>query len=378
MSKIKVLSIGHSYVVASNRRFMEKIGEQDEFEVTIVAPKFMRAALNDTYAEKNTSPKTSLILLNAFFTKWIHIFFYMGLGRIIKKGSYDIIHLWEEPYILSGYQIARLAKKANIPLIFSTYQNNNKKYPWPFSYFEKFVLKYSSAWCAWAKLVFNNLKLRGYDEKKGHLIYPGIDEKSFFPITNTDEKNKLKSQLGLQSPTIVFLGRFVEDKGISYLLEALEKISEPWNLLLIGKGNLEDMIQKWIVKNNFQNKAQIKFLKHDEVPAWLRACDILVAPSITMNNWREQFGRMLVEGFASGLTVMGSNSGEIPYVIAEAGVIFKEKDSKDLQEKLMRVLQNPMTQLEYSKKGHERFKNNFSLSQVSSRYANLIKEVVNG
>ena len=54
--------------------------------------------------------------------------------------------------------------------------------------------------------------------------------------------------------------------------------------------------------------------------------DILVAPSQTVSNWREQFGRMLIEAFACGVPVIGSDSGEIPYVIQDAGVVVGEKD----------------------------------------------------
>ena len=40
--------------------------------------------------------------------------------------------------------------------------------------------------------------------------------------------------------------------------------------------------------------------------------DVLCAPSQTTPRWREQFGRMLIEAFASGVAVIASTSGEIP------------------------------------------------------------------
>ena len=45
-----------------------------------------------------------------------------------------------------------------------------------------------------------------------------------------------------------------------------------------------------------------------------------------MPNWSEQFGRMIIEGFATGLVVVGSDSGEIPHVIGDAGIVVGEKD----------------------------------------------------
>jgi glycosyltransferase involved in cell wall biosynthesis len=68
----------------------------------------------------------------------------------------------------------------------------------------------------------------------------------------------------------------------------------------------------------------ITTVQHDEVPGYLNAMDVLCAPSQTTPRWREQFGRMLIEAFASGVAVVASTSGEIPYVVADAGVLVPE------------------------------------------------------
>ena len=58
---------------------------------------------------------------------------------------------------------------------------------------------------------------------------------------------------------------------------------------------------------------------HDDVPEYLNAMDLLCAPSQTTARWREQFGRMLIEAMACGVPVVASRSGEIPYVVGDAG-----------------------------------------------------------
>jgi glycosyltransferase involved in cell wall biosynthesis len=58
---------------------------------------------------------------------------------------------------------------------------------------------------------------------------------------------------------------------------------------------------------------------HDEVPAYLNAMDLLCAPSLTTPSWREQLGRMVVEALACGVPVISSDSGELPFVVADAG-----------------------------------------------------------
>jgi glycosyltransferase involved in cell wall biosynthesis len=52
--------------------------------------------------------------------------------------------------------------------------------------------------------------------------------------------------------------------------------------------------------------------------------DLLAAPSLTTAKWREQFGRMIVESFACGVPVVASDSGEIPHVVGDAGIVVPE------------------------------------------------------
>ena len=60
-------------------------------------------------------------------------------------------------------------------------------------------------------------------------------------------------------------------------------------------------------------------VKHDDVPGYLNVMDLVAAPSQTTKQWREQFGRMLIEAFACGVCVVASDSGEIPYVVGRCG-----------------------------------------------------------
>ena len=94
--------------------------------------------------------------------------------------------------------------------------------------------------------------------------------------------------------------------------------------------------------------------RHDEVPEVLPAADVLIAPSQTRSNWKEQFGRMVVEAFASGVPVIGSDSGEIPHVVGEAGLIVGESDVKGWAEAVQKVLSDSDLANNLKSKGLER------------------------
>jgi glycosyltransferase involved in cell wall biosynthesis len=58
--------------------------------------------------------------------------------------------------------------------------------------------------------------------------------------------------------------------------------------------------------------------------------DILVLPSRTSAQWKEQFGLVLVQAMASAVVVVGSTCGAIPDVIGNAGIVFPEGNEKAL------------------------------------------------
>jgi glycosyltransferase involved in cell wall biosynthesis len=68
-----------------------------------------------------------------------------------------------------------------------------------------------------------------------------------------------------------------------------------------------------------------------------RAIDVLVVPSLTTRNWAEQFGRVVVEAMANDVPVIGSDSGAIPEVIGDAGLVVPEGDAEALAGALERL-----------------------------------------
>ena len=136
---------------------MENIASDPDFEVTIAAPMVFNGSLRKIELEKNSSSHVEVVPLKAYLTKSIHLFFYTGIDKLLKSREFDLIHIWEEPYIVAGMQIAYLAKKNNVPYFFRSAQSLNKKYPFPFNFFEKYVVKNASGWNAGAHLVFKNL-----------------------------------------------------------------------------------------------------------------------------------------------------------------------------------------------------------------------------
>ncbi len=101
------------------------------------------------------------------------------------------------------------------------------------------------------------------------------------------------------------------------------------------------------------------------MPEYLNILDCLVLPSRTRENWKEQFGRVLIEAMACEVPVLGSSSGEIPNVIGEAGAVFPEGDSRQLGKILEDLMKNDIQRKELGKAGSQRVQNNYTQQKIA-------------
>ena len=140
---------------------------------------------------------------------------------------------------------------------------------------------------------------------------------------------------------ILFVGRLAEKKGVTYLIEAMKEVDA--KLVIVGKGTLEYDLKRQAE----DQKDKIVFLgakTHDELKTIYSSSDIFVAPSITAKDGdKEGFGLVFLEAMASGLPVVGSNSGGIPDIVndGENGFLTEEKNSHDLAKKINYLLSHP-------------------------------------
>jgi glycosyltransferase involved in cell wall biosynthesis len=138
--------------------------------------------------------------------------------------------------------------------------------------------------------------------------------------------------------TVGFAGRLIEEKGIWDLIAACRRLDEPVRLLLVGDGPLRSALADLDLPGEVRIWSG---LSHERMPDAYAEMDVLVLPSRTTATWAEQFGRVLVEALWCGVPVIGSNSGEIPWVIGATGGgrLFSEGNEEALAA-VLRELQN--------------------------------------
>jgi glycosyltransferase involved in cell wall biosynthesis len=369
--RLRVLTIGHSYVVAENRALIREVARDPELDVTVAAPLAFRSGLGRIELQPEP-PESNLTLkpLAARLTQWTQIFAYdaRGLDSLIGKGGFDVVHAWEEPYIYAGYQIARAMARSDAAFCFRTAQNIDKRYPFPFSRFERATLERAQGWIAGGNLVFESRIRRGYPRERGRIMTLAVDLDAFKPLA-PERKQTVARDLGLRPPIVAYVGRLTRAKGIDLMMRAMDTVgsSIPWSLLVMGAGPMEGDLRKWIAARGWIDRVQIRLVPHRDVPAYLGAADLLLAPSQTGPRWREQFGRMVIEAFACGVPVLGSDSGEIPYVIGDAGKILPEKDADAWGQAIVEMLGSAELRTEMARRGFDRVQA-YSVVAVARQY----------
>ncbi len=379
MLQRRLLTVAHSYVVGLNRRLAHELARagQGRWQVTCVAPKRFRGDLRSIELEPVEDEPCRLEAIDAYLSRQAHLFFYGARLRELLGRAWHLVHAWEEPYVVAGYQLASWANPA-ARYVFWTAQNLSKHYPPPFSWFERSVLERADGWLYCGHTVSEALgRHAGYASLPSMPAPLGVDLEAFAPDPGL--RRAVHERLGWSAvgpPVVGFSGRFVEEKGLGLLLQALSAIKAPFRALFLGAGPLQGKITSFAAR--FGDRVRTLAVPHAEVPKYLNAMDVLCAPSRTTRRWREQFGRMLAEAMACGVPVLGSDSGEIPFVIADAGRVLAEGDTLAWTRALDELLDDPASRRDLGQRGLERVRREYAWPVVAARQLSFFDQLMDG
>jgi glycosyltransferase involved in cell wall biosynthesis len=340
-----------------------------ECELTLVIPYQWPG-----YASEQLPKPEGFVLerLPIYFPGHNHLHFYKDLGSILAKYKPDLVHIDEEPYSLVTTQAMFLSKKVGAKAIAFTWQNIFKKYPPPFAQMERYVYKNAPAIIAGNQEAAGILRAKGYSGLIPVIPQFGIDLTLFSPQL----ADKSRFSIDEKTLSVAYVGRLAPEKGVDTLIQAAAMLDQVM-VYIVGTGPAQRQLEKLVL--SYQLGKRVRFLgglPSTEVPVFMASVDVLVLPSRTTARWKEQFGRVLVEAMASGTAVVGSNSGEIPHVIGDAGLVFAEGDAEDLAAALQR-LQEPSFRFAMVQRGLERAKL-FSQERIVQATLQVYRQVLEG
>jgi glycosyltransferase involved in cell wall biosynthesis len=137
-----------------------------------------------------------------------------------------------------------------------------------------------------------------------------IDQLKYAPA----QKDRVKGNLGFNNKFVVlFVGRFIEKKGVKVLLDVARQIDKQINFVFIGDNSpLAGLVRE--SSGKLKNVSIVEGIRGAELVPYYQMADLLVIPSL----YDEAFGKVIIEALSCGTPVIGSNRGEIPSVINES------------------------------------------------------------
>jgi glycosyltransferase involved in cell wall biosynthesis len=392
-SCIRVLSVDHTAGVASFRKKFDALASHPGLELTVVAPE----RWVENYRTVDASPedaagfrfRTGAVVWPGYENR---AFFRTGLGASIRAARPDILHLWEEPFSVITLQAlahaALWAPRAKILFFSSDNLSRDYRYGYRPSWFYAGVERLAHRRCAAGTAVSEEVAavLRAKGFRKPLAVIPhGIDLADYPPALGDVEeigrrapRAEIVERLGLEPPVVGYVGRLLRQKGVDILLRAVAALSETKaSLAVIGDGPDRAALEALASELGLGRRVRfLPALPHGGVPAVLACMEVLVLPSRPTPKWKEQFGRVLVEGMAAGCVVIGSSSGAIPEVLEDAGIVFREEDADDLARALGRALGEPGLAPMLRIRGRARVRERYTWHAVAARLVDFYGQVL--
>ncbi|MDX2099949.1 MAG: hormogonium polysaccharide biosynthesis glycosyltransferase HpsO [Leptolyngbyaceae cyanobacterium bins.59] len=369
---MRILVASHTYIVDLNcEKFRALAHLEPGIEVTVVVPQRWKpgGVQNRLIETRSWADGSFRVVPVSNFSQNNQglLTFGLDLVSLLREFRPQIIQVEQGSKALAYSQLITLNRLLGLRAknFFFTWWNLPYRLKFPISLLEDYNLRHTHGLVSGNQDGVEILREHGYHGPAQVMPQLGVDESLFRP----QPQPELAAQLGIQPDEFVigFVGRFVEEKGLMTLAKALAGLKDqapgPWKCLLLGRGPLKDSLQEWAKTTGLTDRLiLVESVAHDQVPQYINLMHTLVLPSetsyqfktLTSVGWKEQFGHVLIEAMACQVPVIGSDSGEIPFVIGDAGLTFPEKNAEALRDCLHKLMAQPELRTDLAKRGYDR------------------------
>ncbi len=312
----RILVVSHPSVVEANQDVYAELSRRGH-DVHLIVPhtwthEYSDAPLSPTFRPELRSQARAVRVLGAGHPQR-HVY-RVRAGALLADVAPDFVLLEQEPFSLSAAQWGRAASRAGVPFALQHDENRRTSWPLPVRRVRAALLDRAAFVAARSPRAAALL----IDERPA-LRAPVIPH----PIPEWEVPPRVRD--GVEQFTVGYAGRIVAEKGIRDLLAAVRRLPAA-RLLVVGDGPLLGEVRDSGLEVEVRTAAS-----SDDMPQHYADMDVLVLPSRTVGHWAEQFGRVLPEAAMCGTPVIGSDSGEIPWVVAAlGGRVFPEGDIEAL------------------------------------------------
>jgi len=364
--RLRVSLLSKALVVGAYQRKCELIAAHDDIDLTVLLPPAWAGQHLERAHTRGYVLRVIPLRLNGHF----HLHHYPTLAQELRCAAPLVLHVDEEPYNLATWlavrQAGRLRSRPRV--LFFSWQNILRRYPPPFCYMERDVLSRADAaivGSAEARVVW---QAKGF--RKPIYVIPqfGVDEDRFSPLPSADKT--------AAAFTVGYAGRLVPEKGVDVLIKAFSQLPSLARLVIAGSGPAEAALRQ--LAHDLGVAERVTFcapIPSTQMPTFYRSLDVFVLPSRTQPNWKEQFGRVLIEAMACGVPVVASRCGEAPSVVGDAGLLFDEEDTAALVTNLNELMSQPRRREVLGQRGRARVIQRYTMRRIADQTVEVYREL---
>ena len=222
----------------------------------------------------------------------------------------------------------------------------------------------------------------GADSRKIFIASNSIDNKLFIDALNKchSQRDSLRSKFGLENKVVIlYVGRIVPEKGLTFLLDAFKKLKSENNAIafvLIGYGELQGKLQK-ICKT--ENISDVLFLgtvtDYKEIVRYYDASDIFVLPTL-----EDVWGFVINEAMVCGLPVVSTYASQAACEmvnVGENGYLVEKGNSKELYKVLKTLIFNAELRKQMGKNSTKIVNKQFSVKSMAEVFVQTLHYSLN-
>jgi glycosyltransferase involved in cell wall biosynthesis len=361
----RLLVVSHPAVLAVNQLPYAELRRYG-WDPFIVAPALWRHEYRTTAFPPEVLPELSgrVVGRRVVFSGRVQRHVYMSRpGRLIDEVKPDLAFLEEEPTSAPAFQWSVPLVRRGIPFGMQADENLERLWPLPARLFRSWTLPRAAFVAARSPTAAALIRR----------VRPAVRA----PLIPHHVPGWPQGELPQRGPFVVgFAGRLVRAKGLDTLIDAasgLDRVA----VRLVGNGPLRDELSRRAASKSVELQIHTT-VRHEDMPAAYAGFGVLVLPSRTTSTWAEQFGRVLVEALWCGVPVIGSDSGEIPWVIntTGGGLVFPEGDVQALARAIIRLRDSAELRRGLAHRGRLRVQELFSVAAVARAYDRALSEAL--
>jgi glycosyltransferase involved in cell wall biosynthesis len=296
-----------------------------------------------------------------------------------RRRRYDLVHVhWAVPHGLMGWA----ARAAGARALVTTFYGSELR--WAQNRFppaEAFLKTYCRRGTLIAISSATRDALARYTSRPAHVVpYPA----SLSPGEGTGQRGGERpdgaGRPAGDVPTVLFVGRLVERKGIANLLRAASGARIPYRIVLVGFGPEEAPLRALASELGLGGRVEIAGrVSEAELARRYAEADVFVLPAtLDARGDTEGLGVVLLEALSHGVPVVATRRGGIPDIVkdGETGLLVEDGDLAALGGAIETLLSDRDLARRLASAGAEHVRHEFSVKSVAGRLARIYRAAI--